>query len=78
MQGVNELRLSSSLGQATIRVVEAQATPTAELVNATQLDSLDDSMPFFVGAPPTLRIHTVGEDASKGRLERWRVELNHE
>lgn len=78
LQGVRELKLSSSRGQATIYVVEAQAAPVAELVNAAQLDLLDDLVPFYVGAPPTLRIRTAAGDVSESRLERWRLELNHE
>lgn len=78
LQGVNALKLSSNRGQFTISVVEDQAAPVAELVNAAQLDSLDDPAPVFVGAPPTLRIRMAEGDTSAARLERWRLELNHE
>jgi hypothetical protein len=78
LQGVRELKLSSSFGQIAIHVVEAQAAPVAELVNAAQLDLLDDPVPFYVGAPPTLRIRTAAGDAAEARLERWRLELHHE
>lgn len=78
LQGINTLKLSSSLGQSSIPIVEAQEGLTAELVNAAQLDSLEDLAPVFVGTPPALRIHMREEDSPRGHLECWRLELNHE
>lgn len=78
LQGVNALKLSSSLGQVTIPVVESQSAPAAQLVNADQLDLLDESVPFYVGTPPTLRIYIANGAMPEGRLARWRLELNHE
>ena len=78
LQGVSALKLSASHGQALIPVVEVLAAPTAELVNDEQLDLLDDPVPIFVGAPPTLRIYIPKEELAGGRLTRWRLELNHE
>jgi hypothetical protein len=78
LQGISALKLLATHGEALIPVVEAPAAPTAELVNAEQLGSLDDPVPIFVGAPPTLRIYMREEELAGGRLRRWRLELNHE
>uniref|UniRef100_A0A7C1FDK5 Uncharacterized protein n=1 Tax=Caldilinea aerophila TaxID=133453 RepID=A0A7C1FDK5_9CHLR len=78
LQGISALKLSAIHGQALIPVMEAPAAPTAELVNAEQLGSLDDPVPIFAGVPPTLRIYIPEEDLAGGRLTRWRLELNHE
>jgi hypothetical protein len=78
LQGINTLRLASDLGTHSIPVVEAQEGLTAELVNASKLDSLDDPVPLFVGVPPLLRIPTRGPDSPEDHLGRWRLELSHE
>ncbi|MCS6843523.1 MAG: hypothetical protein NZ528_04240 [Caldilineales bacterium] len=78
LRGVSTLTIRSSLGQTLISVVEAQAEPTVELVNAKQLDLLEDPVPVFVGTPPKLRIRAAEGGASEVRLARWRLELSHE
>lgn len=78
LQSVNSLRLSWGRGAYSIPVVETQEGLTAELVSGMKLDSLDDPVPLFVGAPPDLRVITGGADSPEGRLERWRFELAHE
>jgi hypothetical protein len=78
LQGINTLSLSSSFGQVSLPIIKRPPGLTAELVNGAQLDSLEDQVPIFVGAPPTLRIYMQGEEPPGGRPERWHLEFNHE
>lgn len=72
------LKLTSGQGDFEIQVVEAPVGLTAELVDGARLDSLEDPVPIYLGAPPTLCIFMQEEDRSAARLAHWRLELNHE
>lgn len=78
LQGVDTFKLLLGSTSHSLPVSEIQEHPTAELISAFRMDGLEDAVPLFIGAPPTLRIHTGDRDSTEGHLARWRFELTHE